>query len=103
MFWGHEKVIIARHVGWSYCGQVQLDVEVGSGRGILSVRGTIDGRELLIATSHLESPLGWKVTSSEERTAQAKKVWRPLAAARPLQAFCRSIGFDLCRGFCCRS
>lgn len=58
---------------------------VCSGRGILSMRGTIHGKEVLIATSHLESPLGWKVTSSGERTAQAKKVGRP---ARPWLACC---------------
>ena len=38
------------------------------------MRGTVGGHDLLIATTHLESPLGNRDMRSDERKAQLKQV-----------------------------
>eukprot|EP00884_Botryococcus_braunii_P003667 jgi/Botrbrau1/13300/Bobra.27_2s0020.2 len=51
-------------------------------RGIRSVRGVFAGKEILIATSHLESPLGRGNMCSAERVYQAEKAIRDMTNAR---------------------
>lgn len=52
------------------------------GRNVLSITGTVGGHKVTVATSHLESPLGYDMMFSKQRVAQCKEGFAVLNAQR---------------------
>ncbi len=61
-------------------------VELPAGRDLKCVSASVGALPLLVATSHLESPTGWKELHSKQRVAQCKQVLRPFGPSASVAA-----------------